>query len=172
MSTPSFAHHPFVQRQPNRDHRDDVLTRMPLSLGVAALGGALALVLALATGALHTTAQATTVVESAPATVSASAPIGAAWSAVYAQAAPGTVDLAVQATTTVQTPFGQTQEQGTALGSGFVIDGRGDILTAEHVVAVPARPRSPSRTAPSAPHQFSARMLPPTSRSCTSTQPV
>ena len=34
----------------------------------------------------------------------------------------------------VATPFGQRQEQETAVGSGFVLDGRGDIVTAAHVV--------------------------------------
>ena len=104
-------------------------------LGAAVLGGAVALVLGLASGALHTAVQATTVVQSAPPIVSGPAATSGPWSTVYAHAAAGTVDITVQATTTVLTPFGQTQEQETALGSGFVIDGQGDILTAEHVIA-------------------------------------
>ena len=104
-------------------------------LGVAVLGGDVALVLGLASGALHTAAQVTTVVESAPVSVSDPATTGGPWGAVYAHAAAGTVDITDQATATVQTPFGQSQEQETALGSGFVIDGQGDILTAEHIIA-------------------------------------
>jgi S1-C subfamily serine protease len=135
MSTPSFAHRPLLRRRPNRHVRGDARARVAVMLGVAVLGGVVALVLGFAAGALHTAAQATTVVESAPATVSDPATTGGSWSAGYAHAAAGTVDITVRATTTVQTPFGQTQEQETALGSGFVIDGQGDILTAEHVIA-------------------------------------
>ena len=66
-------------------------------LGVAVLGGVVALVLGFAAGALHTAAQATTVVESAPATVSDPATTGGSWSAGYAHAAAGTVDITVRA---------------------------------------------------------------------------
>ena len=48
--------------------------------------------------------------------------------------AAGTVDITAQVTATVATPFGQREEQETALGSGFVLDGRGNIVTAAHVV--------------------------------------
>jgi S1-C subfamily serine protease len=104
-------------------------------LGTAVLGGAVALALALATGAVHSSSQTTTVIESAPATVNAAATPSGPWSAIYARAAAGTVDITVQSLTTVDTPFGQTQEQSTAIGSGFVIDGQGHILTAAHVVS-------------------------------------
>ena len=53
---------------------------------------------------------------------------------MYAQAAAGTIDLAVQSTTIVNTPFGEREQQATALGSGFVLDGQGHLLTAAHVV--------------------------------------
>jgi S1-C subfamily serine protease len=54
---------------------------------------------------------------------------------VYARSAPATVDITVRSVTSVNTPFGATQEQATATGSGFVIDGLGHILTAAHLVS-------------------------------------
>ncbi|HYB28932.1 MAG TPA: trypsin-like peptidase domain-containing protein [Solirubrobacteraceae bacterium] len=44
------------------------------------------------------------------------------------------MDITVQATTSVPTPFGARTETETALGSGFVLNGQGDIVTAAHVV--------------------------------------
>jgi S1-C subfamily serine protease len=109
------------------------------ALGVGLAGGVLALVLALAVGALHTgsgaSARTTTVIESVPRSVSASGSSAVDWAAAYAQAAPGTVDITAQTTTSENTPFGPTQQSVTAEGSGFVIDGDGRILTAAHVVA-------------------------------------
>jgi len=110
-------------------------TLVLIAFGVAVVGGAAALTLALASGAFHTTTRTITVVQSAPPTVAASSSSGTGWSAAYAQAAPGTVDITVQTMTSVNTPIGPQQEQATAMGSGFVIDGQGRILTAAHVVA-------------------------------------
>ena len=130
MSTSSLAH---------RDHHfglpDNRIPAALAMLAVAVLGGAAALALALLVGAVHTTAHpaTTTVVESVPATKAASPP-GATWASVYARADAGQVDITVHGTTTVPTPFGQRQEQETALGSGFVLDGHGDIVTAAHVI--------------------------------------
>jgi S1-C subfamily serine protease len=101
-------------------------------LAVALLGGALALGLALATGALHASSHATTVVEQTPATATASA--SGSWRAVYSRTAPGTVAITVAATRSASTPFGQTEQQATALGSGYVLNGQGDIITVAHVV--------------------------------------
>jgi putative serine protease PepD len=97
------------------------------------LGGAVALGLALLLGAVHTTTAATTVVQTAPA-ASAPASPSATWAGVYAQADPGEVDITVQMTATVNTPFGTGTEQGTATAAGFVLNGSGDIVTAAHVV--------------------------------------
>jgi len=85
-------------------------------------------------GAVRSTSRTTTVIESGPATASIPASPNGPWRAVYAQAAAGTVEITALVTTTVITPFGQRQEQGTALGSGFVLDGRGDVVTVAHVV--------------------------------------
>jgi putative serine protease PepD len=106
-----------------------------LALGVALLGGALALALALATGVLHATSKVTTAVESAPLNVGTTSTPSGVWSAVYARAAPATVDITARSVTSVNTPFGPTQEQATATGSGFLIDGVGHILTAAHLVS-------------------------------------
>ena len=99
----------------------------------AVIGGAAALALALLVGAVHITTPATTIVRAAPVTSASSAPT--AWAAVYSEADSGAVDIAAQTTTSVSGLFGQSQEEETALGSGFVLDGRGDIVTAEHAVA-------------------------------------
>jgi len=59
---------------------------------------------------------------------------------LYQQDAPGVVDITVQSTTSGSgsqgLPFGQPQgkQQSEAEGTGFVINTKGDIMTAEHVV--------------------------------------
>lgn len=97
------------------------------------MGSAVTLVLALAIGALQTTSRTTTVIERAPASVSTSGS-GDEWRSLYPHAAAGTVDISAQISSTVDTPLGRAQQQGTATGSGFVLDGRGDIVTAAHVI--------------------------------------
>ena len=102
---------------------------------MAVCGGAVAVVLALATGVVHTGSHTTTVIEPAPKTVNVVAQGSKSWAAIYTQAAPGTVDITVKTVTTMETPFGPSQVQGVALGSGFVLDGQGHILTVAHVVS-------------------------------------
>lgn len=116
--------------------------RLALAFGVlvvAVVGAAAALGLALAVGALHTggssKVSSTTVTRVVTTPVSASTSAGEGWAPVYARTDPGLVDVTVQSTTTVDTPFGTEEEHETDLGSGMVIDGRGDILTAAHVIA-------------------------------------
>ncbi len=67
MSTPSFAHRLLLRPDPNRDARRDAPARVSAMLGVALLGGVVAPVLGLASGALHTAAQGPTVVKPRPA---------------------------------------------------------------------------------------------------------
>jgi putative serine protease PepD len=108
------------------------------ALAVAVIGAAVALALALATGVLHTgatTVRSTTVTQFETQPIETSSTAGEGWAPIYARTAPGLVDITVRASTTVDTPFGPEEEQETALGSGMVINGRGDILTAAHVVA-------------------------------------
>ncbi|HYB23569.1 MAG TPA: trypsin-like peptidase domain-containing protein [Solirubrobacteraceae bacterium] len=108
------------------------------ALALAVIGAAIALALALATGALHTgatTVRSTTVTQYETQPIKTSAAASEGWAPIYARTDPGLVDVTVQATTTVDTPFGPEEEHETDLGSGMVLDGRGDILTAAHVVA-------------------------------------
>lgn len=108
------------------------------ALVIALLGAAIALLLAVAAGALHTgssTVRTTTVTQEQTQPLSVSEAAGEGWAPVYARIAPGLVDVTVQATTTVNTPLGAQEEHETDLGSGMVIDAGGDILTAAHVVA-------------------------------------
>jgi putative serine protease PepD len=55
---------------------------------------------------------------------------------LYKSASAGVVDITAKGTTTTQSrgPFAPQSSQSTATGSGFVIDARGDIVTAAHVV--------------------------------------
>ncbi|MGO8904203.1 MAG: S1C family serine protease [Solirubrobacteraceae bacterium] len=121
--------------------RSSVVARPVLVLAmiaVALVGAAAALGLALTTGALRTGAttvrsMTVTQVETQPAGVFGAANEG--WAPIYARTAPGLVDITAQAVTAVNTPFGTQEERQTDLGSGMVINGSGDILTAAHVVA-------------------------------------
>jgi putative serine protease PepD len=103
------------------------------ALGVALMGGAIAVLLSLATGTLQATTRTTTVVEPMP-VAGATTPVGS-WAAVYASAAAGTVDIAVHTTTAANLPWNHKRLHETVYGTGFLIDGRGDILTATHVVS-------------------------------------
>jgi S1-C subfamily serine protease len=127
MAVPSRA-----EQRSQPEPRDRRTLRLLL---VAVCGGAVAVVLALATGVVHTGSHTTTVVEPAPKTVNVVAQGSKSWAAIYTQAAPGTVDITVKTVTTMETPFGPSQVQGVALGSGFVLDGQGHILTVAHVVS-------------------------------------
>ena len=55
--------------------------------------------------------------------------------AIYKADAPGVVLVESRVTATAAGPFGPEQQQGITEGSGFMIDGRGSILTNYHVVA-------------------------------------
>jgi S1-C subfamily serine protease len=106
-------------------------------IAAAALGGLAGgmIGLALADGSSSTgTAQASTGVRTAP----VSSPVGGGLTAeqIYKSDAPGVV--VITATQTEQVPptlfTPPTQEQVRSLGSGFVIDSKGDVVTNDHVV--------------------------------------
>jgi putative serine protease PepD len=109
---------------------------IPVALAAAIGVGAGAGAFALTSGGSSTTTTSTVVVPAQPASSTSTA---GSLTQLYKQDAPGVVDI----TTTLKSggsssgfPFGQPQQgqQTTAEGSGFEIDTKGDILTAEHVI--------------------------------------
>jgi putative serine protease PepD len=117
------------RRWPGRRALAALLASAALFGGVVSAG-----VLAL-TGAVGGTAT-TTVVQPGTSDTPASSTSSLATSALYASASAGVVDITATGTsTTQQGPFGQgSSSQSTATGSGFVVDAKGDIVTAAHVV--------------------------------------
>jgi putative serine protease PepD len=108
----------------------------------AALGGAAGAGVYAIAGGNGTTSTTTTISEPAASTSAASdtsSGDGLNARALYANAAPGVVDITsrgISEPSQGSFPFGgpQQQQQATATGTGFVIDGKGDIVTAAHVV--------------------------------------
>jgi len=102
------------------------------ALIVAILGGTVTLGIAGAMGALHTSTKTVTVLQAGP--QQGSNAVGG-WSVVYQKDSPSIVDITVQSTKSLNTFIGPQTQQATQLGSGFVIDHQGHILTAAHVIA-------------------------------------
>jgi putative serine protease PepD len=105
----------------------------------AVLGGSAGAGILLLTGAGGRTT--TTTIAQAPTTAAASDTSSASGldaSALYASTASGVVDITSRGVTDSaqsKSPFGAPQQQGaTATGTGFVVDGKGHIVTAAHVV--------------------------------------
>jgi hypothetical protein len=90
--------------------------RMLVTLPIAVMGGVVALALALMVGAVHTTQPITAVVQTAPATKPPSSP-SPTRASVYAGADAGVVDITVQPTATVNTPFRNHAGAGDRHGS-------------------------------------------------------
>lgn len=119
-------------------------SRGPLALGLALLallGGVAGAGLLSLTGALGSGSTTTVIRSSSGATVVPAANVSSGSSsggldarALYDRAAPGVVDITSKTTAAANTPFGPQQQQGTATGTGFVVDGQGHIVTAAHVV--------------------------------------
>ena len=108
--------------------------RLPPALAIAALAlaGLVALTIVLAAvGAFEQRTATTTVIQ--PTAAGPAPRLNAP--AIYAGANPGVVDITDQTTTTTTNPFGQRQTAAaTQSGTGLVLDRKGDILTADHVV--------------------------------------
>jgi putative serine protease PepD len=114
--------------------------RLAALLAITALvGGAAGAGLVLATGAGD--GASTTTITEAPTTAASndgSSATGLNASSLYASTAAGVVDITSRGVTTSSSsdsPFGAPQQsESTATGTGFVIDGKGHIVTAAHVV--------------------------------------
>jgi putative serine protease PepD len=103
----------------------------------ALLGGTAGAGLLAATGVLTAQASGTTTVVGSSASTASDGSAGSLNAgAVYASASPGVVEISATGTGSAPTgPFGQgSSPQSTATGSGFVVDGKGNIVTAAHVV--------------------------------------
>jgi putative serine protease PepD len=113
---------------------------LALLLIVTALGGGVAGAgLLLLTGAGDGTTTTTTVTENAPtdAAQRSDGSSGLDARTLYANANPGVVDITSRGITSSSdsgSPFGGSGGSETATGTGFVVDGKGHIVTAAHVV--------------------------------------
>jgi putative serine protease PepD len=115
-----------------------------LLAATAVLGGAAGAGIVAIAGTGNSTNTTTTVTQPAAntgdrvTTSSSSSSSGLNATALYAAAAPGVVDITsrgVSGTSDSQNPFGPSQQPSTtATGTGFVVDGKGHIVTAAHVV--------------------------------------
>jgi S1-C subfamily serine protease len=106
-----------------------------VTLASAVVGAGVLAAILFATGAVHGSTTQTT--QAAAERVTAGAAGGSSSlhpAALYAESAPGVVDIIARGTTTVQSPFGSSSEQETSTGAGVVLDRQGHILTADHVV--------------------------------------
>jgi len=119
-----------------------VFVRVLLAVALAVAGGAIALGGAAAFGKLGVSK--TTIEQITPSggaiSTSAQRPTrGLTAEQIYRRDAPGVVQITATSVTTTQTdPFGfgpPTQQTEQALGSGFIIDKAGHIITNEHVIA-------------------------------------
>jgi S1-C subfamily serine protease len=114
------------------------MLRAAASLGIAAVGGGVSLLGAGLTGQLGTTTTVHEVVAAPAAPVARRANEQLSVEQIYRRDAPGVVQITATSVHTEPDPFGffapttQTQQ---ALGSGFVIDKAGHIVTNEHVIA-------------------------------------
>ena len=126
---------------PRRDGRGPGRRGLALMLIVTALGGGVAGAgLLLLTGAGDSTTTTTTVTEATTAAAAqrSDASTGLDARALYANANPGVVDITSRGITSSSSgggsPFGGPSQSATATGTGFVVDGKGHIVTAAHVV--------------------------------------
>ena len=106
----------------------------PIAIFSSLLGGAVAVALAFALGLGD--GDTTTVIQQAPLANTRAASDGEVLTArdIYVRDAPGVVFVQAQVGGSTAAPLGQQPQQGSATGSGFVIDKQGTILTNAHVV--------------------------------------
>jgi putative serine protease PepD len=127
---------PARRRAPAPTGRGDAPSRSSWS-SPAILGGGAGAGLVLATGAGDRTTT-TTVTQAASATRETSSTAGALnASTLYANTAAGVVDITsrgIASSSGGGSPFGGPSQSSTATGTGFVVDGKGHIVTAAHVV--------------------------------------
>jgi S1-C subfamily serine protease len=115
---------------------------LPLLIAAAVAGGVAGAVVEAAFGdSSDSTASASTVASATRSPASSPRPASASDALtpeqLYRRDAPGVVVITATATQTVPGTFftPPTRQQVSSLGSGFVIDGKGDIVTNDHVVA-------------------------------------
>lgn len=114
------------------------MLRAAASLGIAAVGGGVSLLGAGLTGHLDTRTTVHEVVATPPAPVASRPTRVLTVEQIYRRDAPGVVQITATSVHTQQDPFGffpPTRQTPQALGSGFVIDKAGHIVTNEHVIA-------------------------------------
>ena len=134
MSSPPSSFHDVPDHPPSHWGRPRRMLPHPASGAIGGLVVAAVAALLVATGAIgHTTERV-----AAPATVPVASSGGNALNArgIYSADAPGVVHITSHQVTE-STPFGQSQ--GTATGSGVVLDRQGHILTNAHVIDGAAR---------------------------------
>ena len=126
---------------PRRDGRGPGRRGLALMLIVTALGGGVAgagLLLLTGAGDGTTTTTTVTTATTAAAAQRSDASTGLDARALYANANPGVVDITSRGITSSSSgggsPFGGPSQSATATGTGFVVDGKGHIVTAAHVV--------------------------------------
>jgi S1-C subfamily serine protease len=120
------------RRWPGRRSLAVLLITTALMGGLASAG---ALALAGVLGGNGSTTATTVVQSSSSDSSGTSSSTGLDANAIYAGASAGVVDITATGTGSSQpSPFGQGSSQSTATGSGFVVDGKGHIVTAAHVV--------------------------------------
>jgi len=105
--------------------------RFSIAAALVGLGAAGATFAVLAGTATTTVVRNVTVSSSPVSATTTSLSVGQ----IYKRAYRGVVEITVTSTQTARTPFGPDSQTQQAQGSGFVVDGSGDIVTNAHVVA-------------------------------------
>jgi putative serine protease PepD len=141
MSAPELDHrsHPNGNQQlPGRLSAASKRRIAALALASGVIGAAVVTAVLYATGVAGDQTKVTSVATTLPAPKGASGPGGLDTTAIFTAADPGVVDITATGVSSNSSgfPFSPPQQSETiATGTGFEIDSKGDILTADHVVA-------------------------------------